>query len=504
MKFKYFLNILIIMMALVFNSCKNNPFDFNIQNIEADGEWGLPVYNGTLNIGDLLNNLDSVNKMSFGEDGKLIFSFENEVKNIISLRNLFRINDQQIDTSGTVVISHLPNLDVTQVIQFNLNTQDFQIQQAVLNSGQLSLNFNITNASFNYTTDLITGNILDAQGDSVSFHFDNSTSTASQSLANCTVLPNADGTVLFSARVIISNASENEQFQYNCHIELSDFSIYSVRGRVRPIAHHMEAVKPFNFHFNGIDFNTIQLNNAKTTIYGQNSICRVDGNLTDFRLFSHNGSIVPLVSNPINFIAAVSPYQYSYIHEIHLSPLMYTPDIDSLGIICDFNVNPLGFDAGDISIDENSVLNLKFKTELPANISIDNAVYKDTMANALYQTLDASTVQSIETLTLRIAYSNALPFDLIPDIEFWNTHSGEKYRLNLNNAQIHGGYNDIPFQQQPLYIELNGQDAQKIVNADKIIMNFRLNTQGNTVEIKSSQYINTSIGAKIKYSNINF
>ena len=45
--------------------------------------------------------------------------------------------------------------------------------------------------------------------------------------------------------------------------------------------------------------------------------------------------------------------------------------------------------------------------------------------------------------------------------------------------------------------------SAKLDNADKIIVSFKLNTQGNTVEIKDSQFIRLNLGAKVKYSNIN-
>ena len=168
------------------------------------------------------------------------------------------------------------------------------------------------------------------------------------------------------------------------------------------------------------------------------------------------------------------------------------------------NINPNGFNAGDIYVDENSSLDLKVKAELPANLTIDNAVYTDTIENGLYMTIDPSMIQAIEKLTLRLAFTSNFPFDLIPVITFWDSYTGSKYNLNMNNLQIHGSYNNIPYTHEPIYIEVTSRDAQKIVNYDKIILHFRIDTQGNTVEIKDSQFIRAAIGAKVKYSNIHF
>ena len=158
---------------------------------------------------------------------------------------------------------------------------------------------------------------------------------------------------------------------------------------------------------------------------------------------------------------------------------------------------------GNITVDENSSLSLRIKTELPTNLSINNAVYHDTLENSLYQAFSATIPQSIETMTIRIAITNAFPFDIIPDIVFLNTHTGEKYPLDINNIQIHGAYNGVPYTNTPIYIDFSNDAAQKIIKSDKVIFNFRVTTNGNTVEIKDSQYINIAMGARIKYTNIN-
>ena len=165
------------------------------------------------------------------------------------------------------------------------------------------------------------------------------------------------------------------------------------------------------------------------------------------------------------------------------------------------NASPNGFSAGDISLSENSKLDLRLKTEFPVNVSINNAVYTDTVDNGLYQQFDFNTVQSIEELTIRVAYINAFPFDLIPNIKFLNSSTGQTFPLEM--VVMHGCYNGVPYQQEPVYHVFSNSTTQEINNADKIIVSFKLNTQGNTVEIKDSQFIRLNLGAKVKYSNIN-
>ena len=500
MKNRQVLIVLILVLALVSSSCKDRLFDFDLHNIESDGEWGFPVFNKTLHTNDLLQNLDSM--VFFSNDGILTFVFENEVRNVISLQDLFQIEDQIVDTSGIETISHLPDFDIVQVVQFNLNTSDFILKYAEIKSGLLSLTFNIDHVDFNYSAVLTTDNIRNSQGESLSLYFNDAQHTQSINFSNHVIEPDEYGFITFTAHIVVPNSVDIDQIEYSSHVVLTNFIIHSVRGQINTISHQIDDKTAFNLQLNEIQFNNIRFNNGKVSIFSQNDICRVDGSLNEAYLSGSAGAYAPLISHPLPFSIPTSS-QYSFVTNTNIPTINYTQNLDSIGLQCDFNINPLGFAAGDISVDENSALHLKFKTELPANMSIDNAVYHDTLDNALYHQFDLSDQQSMEELTLRLALTHAFPFDLIPEIYFLESNTGNKYKLDLNDARIYGSYNGIPRQQPPIFVELHHDNALRIINADKIILNFKLNTQGQDVEVRDSQYIHISLGAKIKYSNIN-
>ena len=69
--------------------------------------------------------------------------------------------------------------------------------------------------------------------------------------------------------------------------------------------------------------------------------------------------------------------------------------------------------------------------------------------------------------------------------------------------QIHGSFNNVPVVNEPVYIELNKEIATEIINMDKMIIDFHINTQNQPIESKDNQYMRVSLGAKVKYNNIN-
>ena len=87
MKRKHILLLLFVCLMTTF-SCKDKLFDFDIQHIEADGDWGIPLFNGSISVGDILDRLDSVRYLQVGEDGTLIFLVEEEIKNVVSIKDM--------------------------------------------------------------------------------------------------------------------------------------------------------------------------------------------------------------------------------------------------------------------------------------------------------------------------------------------------------------------------------------------------------------------------------
>ena len=502
MKFQKILTILFIGLVLCCSSCKKNIFDFDIQKIDAEGEWGLPVFNDNISIGDLLQKLDSTSSVHAGEDGTLVFTVEKEVRDLVSLSNIFNIGDKQFDTVGVADITHLPNFEITKVIEFSLNSEDFAMTFASIKSGTLTLNFNISPTYFTYTAELTSDNITNAQGQPMTINLSNTQHQKTIDLSNYIVQPFPNGQIRISATVVVPTSLDIPQLSYDCHVTLHNFQIGSIVGKSKVLEYHLEDAAAFSFPTEHLQLDGVNLNNAKILLSCQNSICDINGTVNSLYLHGTNGAYTPFITSPTSFSIPISPIQYMPVKEIQVPNLQYNQDLDSLKFNCDFNVNPLGFNAGNVALDEHSALHLKLAAMLPANISINNAVYKDTVDNALQDQLNPSIIQSIENLTLRIAFTNALPFDLVPKVSFLKSSTGEVYELNLNGLQLRGSYNGIPNQQEPTYIEVNTDDAARIINADKIIMSFRLSTQGNTVEIKDTQFIKAAIGAKVKYSNI--
>ena len=498
-----FLPLLLIIIMLTATSCRDKLFDFNIQNIEADGDWGLPIFNGTIGIDRLLNNTDSMHYFQTDGNGVFKFVFEKEMDNLVHLNDIFNIGDRTYDTIGVYMIDELPTFHIEQVLPFNLNTEDVILHEVVIKSGTMTLFFNITSADFAYTATLTSQNITDANGQPMSMTFSNTQHQQTLNLSNYTIQPDNTGIIYISADITVNTSVQVNQITYECHNNLNNCTIHSITGLLKDKEMPINKAFGFSMPFNNFQFNNIRFNNAKLFLSEKNSLCNINGTINEFSLFGDQGPVSPLISNPVSITLPTSPYQYQQAVEVDLLPVQLNQNIDSIRMNSDFVVNPNGFAAGDIYVDENSSLSLKIKTEFPTNLSIDNAVYRDTMDNNLHKTFNLGTIQSIDLLTLRVAITNLFPFELTPSIDFWNSQTGEIFHVDLHNMHLHGAYNNIPIEFAPVFIDFNNEDAQKILKSDKVILTFHIDTNGNDVEINTSQNLRIALGAKISYSQIN-
>lgn len=509
MKHKQILLFLFV-IALFCNSCKDKLFDFDLHEVEADGEWGIPVYNGTISMEELLSRLDSVQYIQTDADGRLKIVFEQEAPDIVSLSQVFNIEDQHFDTSGVATIGAIPTLDIENALQFSLSTEEVILKEGVLKSGTLSLFFNIQATDLQYVATLRTDDIRDAANNPMTITIPSSQQQQAHEidLTNYRITPNAEGNIVITASIHVESSYQaGQDLHYTCNLALRDIVIKSIRGQFKAV--NMDAIDEsvgFKLPLDKIFFNNIGLNESDISIFAKNSLCEFSGSIDELYLYNNHGGKQDIITSTLPVFCPVSPLQYTTtpIAEAHIPRINYDPSLDSIKFKCNLTVNPSGIAAGDIYVDENSSLSLKIKAELPANVSIDNAVYNDTVDNSLYQSFNISTIDPIEKLTLRIVFINTFPFDAVPSIDFWDSQTGDKYHVELNGLQIHGAYGNVPYVHNPVYIEFTQEDAKKIINHDKIILNFQLNTQNHDVIIDKSQYIHAIIGAKVKYSNIHF
>lgn len=492
------ISLVFLLALLLLSSCKDKLFDFNIQGIESDAEWGIPLYNQSIDAKLFLGNLDSTQAVQTTGDGLLKFVIDKEIASMVSMSDIYEIPNKQFDSSGVILADPSTTITINQALLFNLNSNSFSLTRARLKSGILSVLFYLESSTLDYSANATSNNILDSYGNPLSLSFSDTPTPIPNiiDLSGYEILPDNNGNFTIDVTVTLSATAPTSQINYNISLSLTDLDISSFTGRTLPISTSVESSIGFDLPLDHFSIDNLTLYNPHLTIAGYNNICGIAGTINQLLLFNNMGNQSLLITSPLPIDFPLSPYSYVDVVNSNLSSFQFSSNLDSLKYNIDLIVNSQGLNE-EITLNENSTLKGKIKIELPANLSINNAVYHDTTDNALYNAFNSSDIPNIEKLTLRLVFTNSFPFDMIPSVDFYDSKTGDKFHLSTSSMHIHGSYNGIPYVQEPVYIELTHDDAVKILNHDKMIINFQINTQGNTVEITDSQFIHVAIGAKI-------
>ena len=100
-------SVIVIFAAIVFSGCNNNAFDFSqLDEIDANGDWGFPLLNAEYTIGDILEMSDNVGYLQQGSDGTLEIRYEYTFDSVISASEyLDSYVNQDIAVTGSKTFS---------------------------------------------------------------------------------------------------------------------------------------------------------------------------------------------------------------------------------------------------------------------------------------------------------------------------------------------------------------------------------------------------------------
>lgn len=505
---KCLLFMILSFLILGLTSCKDKLFDFDLRNVEAEGEWGIPVFNDKITVENLLNNLDSVSFLHIGSDGTISFVMEKDISNLVSMDKLLQIGDKSFSQSGSVSLNQNKSLDVhlPEICKFSLNDDDVFLKRAVVNWGSMTLMFSFSDLPATYYGTAYTDNIKDADGNPLTININSATTSQDFDLAGYVIQGDEEGNIVFSVDLTITPNPESTlggNYHYTCVVDVSRLGVQSIVTMLNPMASTIKKSVGVNFSWNNFHIDHMQIYNPKIQILAQNSLCAISGNVNELSFKDTYGTTSSLIPSPVTVTIPVSPYAFVQVMDVNTPQVQFNTTYDSLRLVGDLTVNPGGFAAGDLYLNNNSSLNLQLKATFPANMNIHNAVYNNELDNALFNAITPSQVSEIEKMTLRLAFVNNLPLEMMADISFLNTTTSDTTHLVMSENTIHGSFNDQPYHETPIFVEVNGQTAKKIIESDKLLLRFKINTQGNAVELNTSRFIKVAIGAKIKYDHIN-
>ena len=506
MKKKHLISLfLICFIAYSFVSCDKDNFNFeNLNSVDVTGEWGIPLVKAQYSVEEILNQMNNEEYISQAADGSLLFTYKIEKNEIIKASDFLSFDDIAINETFHFNNPSVPGLTVSLPFsqELKFSNEQVTVQNAEIKSGLMTIDIE-NNIDQEYSIEITCSNIHNSLGQD--FHIlvtSLNTNSYHQTfdISDYSVAPEDSNGLILSGEIyfVTSSVSPVETYSVNSGVSISDFSVKSVYGKLAEYSININESVDFNL-FSENYGGDLTIYNPTLKLYTKNSFIVNGSCQVDTAEFSGSGETSSLLATtPVIINIPISPLSYHEDEIEGISDIHINSTYDKFKFKGKATINPRGFDAGTIYIDENSTISLKLVVEIPFEFKVSEAFFRDTVDFAMDS---IQNIDFIENATIRLAFTNTLPINLFAQVYFYdsvNNHIADS--LLAREQLLYGSFTGNPVTSNPIYVDISKEKFEKILTTDKIILRFKVNTGNNQVVFNASQYVKAIIGLKIKYN----
>jgi len=220
-------------------------------------------------------------------------------------------------------------------------------------------------------------------------------------------------------------------------------------------------------------------------------------------LSSENGSgstsFLTQTPTQINISATQNMNQEILISEV--DNLYINTDYNTFKITGETVINPDGFAGGEFLFNNNNTkLKARASLRIPFNLKVDEVFFSDTISHSLDS---IAAIDGFDFLEYRIGITNAMPLNLYVQAYFCDDNNRVVDSLFSTPKLVRGLINASANPSETVIQEkVNNSKIQSISSSSKIILRFKMDTSGNSVNLYSSNKVKATVRARVKYSKI--
>lgn len=500
--------IALLLSAALLTACfdKHN-FDFSqLESIDAEGTWGIPLVNASYTIGDILAMTDTPDHLTTGEDGVLQIEYSFSKDSLLSASKFMNDLLEDVHFSGGLTfptfelpISEGTNLSLYKdTIEVSFPDDEVLVSSATLKSGLLSLSidYNLT-----HEVSVTVGCPQLHTGDGLPFHLE-AVSTGghyelSLNIANYILTPtNNSIEISFEVAYTSDGSPLPEQLVFNYDASLQNICFHEIRGKFATIELPLDLNTNLNLEYLAEHLaGSIEILDPIIALEIMNTF-PVDAKV-DLNEASLNGPGISsslLASTPTTVWLPANTGTYTDVPFPIASHITITPNIQSFNLSGEAAVNTSGMAGPILVINEDQIIQMRFKVTLPIKMRVDHLTFCDTLDMGHIEIPD---VNGFSNILLRLGIHNGLPLTFAAQAYFYD-------------SQTHTVKDSLFTQYQPVLCAVNGverltelyvekdnlEEVQRLLNCDKIIVRAMLDTEGKPAAICADQKLRVQLGAR--------
>jgi len=494
--------IVLAFVSLLFVSCNKNQFDFsNFHGVEAQGEWLLPVAHGQYTVTDLMRRFEVDSLIDYTPTGNMSYNFFLEQLGVIDGNDLLEFRDLFVDEyysiNNMMPGYYLPNPIDTMFLlsqSVNFHSDNISVLSARMKSGSFDFQV-LSNAVDIQRIEISSIQIKDADGNPYVFMYEPDSGLTNFDIAGLyyeTVNPNA---LAFKFKVYarIQDLTMPE-FDFHLHIAGFDFALSEMNGYVSTYDIRNTIDTTFSIFPDNMS-GTLAVENVHVTLNERNTFGLDTRLVVDTAiLIGADNEPIPLISPlPLVIDANATP---DYI-EVFQQPLDGTLDTHAGNFFLSSNliVNPENQN-NLVTITDASAIDMQVNVNVPFEFNMDNVHYVDTVNMRLSE---ISSPEWIKKLTLELTFNSTVPFNMIGKFQMLDSEHNEITDVLIDEATLITASLDGQVTTVTVPIEITDQRLQTIMQSDRIILDFDLDSEGRSIVLNANQGLQFYVKAKVEY-----
>lgn len=521
-------SLLVTALALALTSCVKEEYDMNkiSSSVDVKSAMAFPIASGTVTLEQLLPKKNDANKYIYVDKDNLLHLMYKQTFDSLTFgkyANIVKDVQSSITIASQIGVSLPVNSKIAGETSFNfsisLDRPEQNIEEAVIESGMLTLNntSTFTSGTFNYSIE--TTDIQNPNGTpfKVTLNTTSTNQTKSISLAGCTFKPATGNQIRFKIIYDITKQSgSNTNEKVTLAFGLNSIQIKSLVGNLGQIKIPLlnnsfpldfsdmvdntgdfdikdpkiklifrnEAGLPFSFTHSGV---TAVRDNQVYNITGLPSPINIFAPIFGIETEKLSEAAIDQASNIVSVLAKF-PKKLTFNGSLTANPSSITPPVKN-------------------RINAKDKLYVSAEADLPLNVRLSNVTLKDTSEYDFSSIVKDS--KSIDQMRLQFQFKNGLPFGMnvtaaIVDATGKVLDNVFTTAFNLKPGEIQGS--TIVASESKIDVTYTQSRIQLLKSGNRIIFTMNANTTGSnagqTVKLLSTQKLDIKVVGFIQ-ANLN-
>ena len=499
------MTVLLVVMALATASCKKQ----EVKKIAVDNQFAIAIFNDTISIKEILNDLDSTCNSWLRVRNDSIFAYyADSVNGVLKATDLLDAGIEDIDfttvTSFTMppydpTNNHDTVIDVAQFMTVPFNFDGFSIDSVLLRRGVLNFDFNVQPPiECLKRIEIYSNQLISADGEPLVLPIDYK-SGQTVNLAEYRVIPEAD-TVSFGSRITIhvdSGVYPGGDYECSSTGGLTGVGFKTVYALVtKELDSIFHDNTDIDFGVNGLSGSALLPVPRIHLTYKNTFGMTADGDITKLQFYSSKTGLITDLLAADHVDVDLFPTNGLYRH---FTLTGFTEQIDALAEYTrlDFDGQvTMAMPGEHISISDTSSIDVIADIEMPFSFKITDLRYTDTININFGE--DVHVENYFDEIKFFIDYDNKIPLEVqMQGLFMRNGHV-------IDSLFDNGGtilYNEPA----SLTTVITDRKLRNVMRSDQMIMRLGVNTefQEDPVLIRESNTIALRMRMLTKTSEIN-